>query len=248
MSSKYRNPPIVEALCGYQFIPGQPWDFTIPALFYERVKDQFPEKKAQIQVGFPLEHKAQEAETELSVQISHRMQFLRADKKALVQIGPDLLVINHLKPYPTWDKFRELILKNLQIYQEIAKPKGFKRLGLRYINKIDFPAKSIQLEDYFTFYPFVGEALPQEHGPFYVRIEIPYEQGRDHLLLTFGTTMPEKPDTLSCMLDLDYVMGLPEKVPLAQATEWVEKAHKTIEEVFEACITDKCRNLFEEAK
>ena len=40
-------------------------------------------------------------------------------------------------------------------------------------------------------------------------------------------------------------MVLPEKIVLNQAGEWLEKAHTIIEKTFEACITDKCRKLFE---
>ena len=83
------------------------------------------------------------------------------------------------------------------------------------------------------------------HGAFSVRVEIPYEENHDRILLTFGNTIPEKPETLSYLLDLDYIMVLPEKIALDQSGEWLEKAHATIEKTFEACITDKCRKLFE---
>ncbi len=246
MSKKYTSPPIIEALCEFQFVPSQPWDFTIPGLLYERIKDRFPEKQQQMSFGIGFEPK--EGGLEQKVELSQRIQFLRPDRTALVQVGPDLLTINHLKPYPTWDRFRPLVLENLRIYQEISNPKGFKRIGLRYINKMEIPGKSIELAEYFNFYPFIPSDLPQVHGAFSIRVEVPYEEGRDRLLMTLGSTISEKPDTLSCILDLDYVMATPEKVSLEQATNWVETAHTIVEEAFEACITDKCRNLFEEEK
>lgn len=40
-------------------------------------------------------------------------------------------------------------------------------------------------------------------------------------------------------------MVIPEKITIGQANEWLEQAHEVIEKTFEACITDKCKNLFE---
>lgn len=246
MGRKYSNSPIVEALCEFQFIPTQPWDMTIPGLLYERINNEFPVK--QQQMGFGIGFQPKEGGIEQKVDMFQRMQFFRSDRSALVQVGPDLLTINHLKPYPTWDTFKPMILKNLETYQTVAKPKGFKRIGLRYINKIEFDEHPIELTDYFNYYPFIPTNLPQMHEMFQVRVEIPYEEGRDRLLLTLASVIPEKPNVLSLLLDLDYIMAIPERIPLDQASEWIEKAHTIVENAFEACITDRCRNLFGEEK
>ena len=90
--------------------------------------------------------------------------------------------------------------------------------------------------------------MPQIHDTVQTRVEIPYEDGRDRLLLTLASVIPEKPGILTILLDLDYIMAIPEKVSFDQAPAWIEKAHTIVETAFEACITDKCRNLFGEAK
>ncbi|MEH2362987.1 hypothetical protein [Nostoc sp.] len=38
---QYSNPPIEEAICEFRFAPGQVWNFTIPGLFYEKVRDLY---------------------------------------------------------------------------------------------------------------------------------------------------------------------------------------------------------------
>ncbi|MBI4566163.1 MAG: TIGR04255 family protein [Planctomycetes bacterium] len=45
---KYRNPPVIEALCEIYFAESA-WDDTIPGRFYERVRDRFPSTK-QIEI------------------------------------------------------------------------------------------------------------------------------------------------------------------------------------------------------
>lgn len=251
MSRKYSNPPVVEALCEFQFVPSQPWDITVPGLLYEKIKEEFPEKKQVMGfgVGIQLKEAGMAGMAEQKVELAPpRIQFLRPDKSALVQVGLDLLIINHLKPYPTWEAFKPPIFSNLKIYQAIAKPKGFKRIGLRYINKIEFDKGPIELSDYFSYSPSIPAALPQTHEAFIVRVEIPYEDGRDRLLLTLASIIPEKPDVLTLVLDLDYIMTIPERVSLEQVSDWIENAHSRVENAFEACITDKCRNLFGEVK
>lgn len=248
MGRKYSNPPIEEALCEFQFVPSQPWDITIPGLFYDRIKEEFPEK--QQQMGFGLSFQPKEGGiAEHKIELAPpRMQFFRTNKSALVQVGPNLLTINHLRPYPSWENFKPLILDSLMKYQEITKPKGLKRIGLRYINKIEFNKGPIELSDYFNYYPFIPQKLPQIHSAFNVRIEIPYEGGRDHLLLALASMVPEKPDVLSLLLDIDYIMAKSEGISLNETLDWIENAHTAIENAFEACITDRCRNLFGEVK
>jgi len=247
MAKKYKNPPIIEALCEFQFVPTHPWDLTIPGLMYEKVKNEFPDKQQKIGVGVQfvptekgLEHKMGHSPP--------RIQFHRKDKTALIQVAPDLLAVNQLKPYPTWSKFKPMILQNLHMYKEVANPKGFKRIELRYINKINIRAESVELSEYFDFYPYIPKKLPQSHTNFISRVEIPYLNNRDRMLITIGSALSERPDTLSIVLDIDYIMSISEAMQIDAVEEWLEQAHSAIESSFEHCIKDKSRILFEEVK
>jgi uncharacterized protein (TIGR04255 family) len=44
MSKKYETPPIIEALCHFQYRQNTSWDLTIPGFIYEKVKNTFPQK------------------------------------------------------------------------------------------------------------------------------------------------------------------------------------------------------------
>jgi uncharacterized protein (TIGR04255 family) len=50
------------------------------------------------------------------------------------------------------------------------------------------------------------------------------------------------------MLDIDYFLANPRAVDISDALSWVEEAHGRVEEVFEGCITDRLRAMFEEAR
>ena len=245
MRKRYKNPPVVEALCEFQFIPAGEWDITIPGLIYEKIHEDFPEKKQQIGVGIQLrptekgvEHKIEPAPP--------RVQFFKKDKTALIQVAPHLFVINQLKPYPTWEEFKKLILDNFRIYKEIVNPKGIKRIGLRYINVFEFKEPRIELKDYFKYYPLIPQDLPREHGPFLTRVEFPYNEGSEILILSLGTAIPKQPNAITLVLDVDYAMVKPEHISFDKISEWLDKAHGRVEVAFEACITDKAREIFGE--
>ena len=242
MTRPYTNPPIVEAICEFQFVPSQPWDMTIPGLVYDKIKGEFPQKRQRM--GFDVGFHPQEGFMEQKVEMIQRMQFLRSDESALIQVAPDMISVNHLRPYSSWEEFKPLALKGLATYRGIATPQAFKRIGLRYINRIDFRQPSIELSDYFHYYPSIPQELPQSHGPFDVRVMLSYQE-RDLFSLSLRTVEPQNPDTLSLLLDLDYFMDKPEGIEFDHAPTWLEAAHATVEQAFEACITDRCRALFQ---
>jgi len=244
MGRKYKNPPVVEALCEFRFDPGSPWDLAIPGLVYEKVQGEFP-KRRQAKV-FEASISGGPEGIEQQVKTTDRMQFLRHDEKALIQVGPNLLAVNHLKPYPSWQEFLPLIQQGFDAYFAAANPKSIQRIGLRYINRIEIAGERVELADYFEFRPFVGPRLPQDYGPFVVGIQIPFEDSRDLLRLQLESATVETPGTVAVMLDLDYFLAQPGGVSQDDVFKWTEIAHAHVEEVFEACITDRLRQVFEE--
>ncbi len=242
MNRKYQNPPIVEALCEFQFEPCLPWDLTVPGLVYEKVQNEFPKKRLAKTFAIGVEIGPERVQQQLLT--TDRMQFLQEDEKTLIQIDQNLLVINRLKPYPTWEAFQPQVRTGFEAYRTVADPKGIQRMGLRYINQISLPGPPPKIEDYFEFRPFVGPNLPQAFGAFAVAIQIPYEEARDVLRLQLTRAVVEMSDTLSVTLDLNYEMAQPDRVPLDDVFAWLDTAHRHVEAVFEASITERLRETF----
>ncbi len=246
MGRRYKNPPIIETLCEFQFEPGPPWDLAIPGLVYEEVRDDFPKRRQVRAIETNILTGPESVEQQ--VRTTDRMQFLREDERVLIQVGLNMLAVNHLRPYPTWSEFLPLIRRGFEAYCEAAGPEGIRRIGLRYINRIEIPGQCIELEDYFEFRPFVGPQLPQDFGPFIVGIQVPYEDPGGTLRLQLANASIKTPDTVAVMLDLDYFLVRPGEVPLDHVFEWVDVAHSRVEVAFEACITDRLRQMFEDVR
>lgn len=202
MARKYKKPPIAEAICEFRFQSDLPWDLATYGLLFEKLRDDLPKRKQTSSLEATTPSAGPDGVEQQWVQVD-RLQLLQEDEKAIVQISPNALSINRLRPYTSWEEFLPLVQKSLAAYQEVADPKGFQQITLRYINRMDF-GSSVELEDYFEFYPFVGQGLPQNFGSFIVGIQTALEEGRDVLQMQLSSTTPDEPNTVSMVLDLVY--------------------------------------------
>ena len=244
----YEKPSIVEALCEFRFAPSQPWDWAIPGLFYREVETEFPIRRQfnPLQAGLPAE--AQVAFQNMVTDVE-RIQFLQKDERALMQVGPNLVSVNHLKPYSDWATFKRLISRALEVYREVANPEAISRIGLRYINRLEFPGQqSVNIESYLLAAPTVPENVPQGFTSWAQRVEIPFEQEYGLLVLQSSSAPLEAQRGIAFLLDLDFITLQAEQVKLDSAMEWIEKAHDEVEKTFEACITDETRQLLGEVR
>lgn len=240
MTSQYRNAPLSEAVCEFRFEPGEPWDMAVPGLLYERLRDQFP-KRRQVK-GLDITISQEEASIRQQVTPMERLQFMRDDETALVQVAPHLLAVNQLRPYPGWESYQPMVLQALQEYRAVAQPQGFERIGLRYINRIELKATHVQIEDYLDFYPYVSERFPQPFSNFIVGVHLEYEE-RNMLRLRMRD-VPAEDGNVTLVLDLDYFLNQPRTVTMEEVSEWLGSAHARIEEAFEACLKDPLRERF----
>ena len=241
---RYKNPPIVEALCEFRFTQPSAWDTAAPDRILDRLKQTYPvrgrAKRTQVQVTLG------SGKPDLSTEESEIHQFCSADRTALVQVGEAFLAIHRLSPYTSWHDFGSSIQQALQAYIDAAHPTMARQPHLRYINRMQFEARTIPIEDYFQFYAHLGPDLPQEHGPFIVGVQIAFEQSRDLLKLTMASAKPSKPAAVAVQLDIDYALVASPGLALDQVLNWTEVAHQRLEDVFEGCVTEKLRQQWEE--
>lgn len=242
---KYRKDPIIEVVCEFRFIPRSEWEPGIPDLIHERVKETFPRRDILRIVESAIRSEAEGLEQR--IQIGERVRLLSSDGAVFIQIGPNLLAINHLKPYPTWEKFLPLIQQGFEAYCQVAEPKGIQRIGLRYINRFNFRSSPTNLKTYFRFRPEYPP--PLEKAPFIsfrVGTTALYEGERDQLTVHLISAPPEPPHQLAAILDLDYATRGPGAIALDEVVEWLTRtAHVHIQEAFEACLTEELKQEFE---
>ncbi len=247
MPKRYNNPPIIEALCEFQFDEDVPWDLTLIGLIYDKLKDDFP-KKQQLQLDLALAAATQANQQIGPMPMIPLVRFLDKDEKKLVQIGQNLLTVNQLKPYESWEEFSPFIGKGIEAYHEIARPKGFRHIGMRYINRIEVRRSNIDLENLFRFRPLIPSDLPQDIEAFLIGVNLAYENAKDTLRIQIGTVNPDAPDMIVVILEISYIFAKPEEIALKDVAKALETAHKHVENAFEICLTDELKQTFEEVK
>jgi uncharacterized protein (TIGR04255 family) len=245
MARTYNKPPLIEAVCDFRFSSSQLWDWTIPGLFYEQIRSDFPNKN-QLST---IETTVDVSEGKVVQQTQPKMQFISGDGTAVIHVGPDNLTINQLRPYDGWELFKSRILKYLSIYCETAHPKNLANVTLRYVNRIEFPEAGIELDDYFQILPSVPNPIPQIFQGFLFSVDIPYNVLQTGLRLTFATVLPEGVAKLAYVLDLSMYSNNSAVPSIDMVSDWLERSHKYLEDAFESAFTEKTHcEIFQEVR
>ena len=249
---RYKNPPIEEALCEFRFEPGMGWDPTIPGKLQVELGNEYTGKPRQERlVEVELGSKEGSPPNLRLHEGLEKVQLVKENGKRMVGIGPDILSIHMLHPYQDtsnpqasgWDEFEPRISAALAAYRSISEPTGVRRIGVRYINKIIIPQKSVRIEDYLRCALPDISGLPDRLNNFMSRIDCVYEDGV-HLVLSQGPVNAPL-DHVAFLLDLDVIWESSEPLALDKALERVNDLRVREREAFETVITDKARELFD---
>lgn len=247
MSTKYVNPPLYEAVCEFIFIPTGQWDGTIPGMLYNEVKEKFGNKKLRPDpAGIDLPSLKNPRTKELMV--TRLTQFSNDGDNEMIQVGENLLSVNVKKPYPHWEKYLPTIEDILSKYMEIASPEGFRRITLRYLNKIYVPIEdSSDLSSYFNFSLPLPKGINAEISAFNTLIEMPHNNKRDVLSKRLMSLVSDKEGFRSMLFDLNFIMNKPLGIEFENVNQWLEQAHDHINNLFEISLTDKIKKTFNHA-
>lgn len=171
--------------------------------------------------------------------------FVSQDQKQIFQARLDGFTMSRLAPYESWEPFRDEARRLWDVYRSVAEPTKVTRLAVRYINRLDLPLPVADLKDYLRTVPEVSPELPQNLEGYFMQLRIPQADMKSLLLLNQAIIDPAKPGVASIVLDID-VFRL-EDLPREDTAVWefLERLRIRKNDVFEACITDKARELFE---
>ena len=255
MSRQYPNPPIREVVCEFRYQEDGHWDGAAPGLIYSTLSSEFPRRlpveRSTPSGGPPVAESPnllvpRVQQLELRVGPPETLRFWRAsDESGYFSVDPYRWAVHHFRPYPSWKRFSEIVIKGFHAYQEVLQPTKVQRIGLRYINSIDLGQVSVSLEEFLEFYPFVGDKIPQALSRFHCLAQIDFEDARDTLIVQIGSIPRPQGTNVEINLDLDYFLVQPDSFDLGEVTEWLETAHANVECVFEGCLKDPARKLFQ---
>lgn len=236
MALRYQKPPLVEALCEVRFSSTEQrrWDWAVPGMLYERIRDRFPIRKEHHAIDLPMTGPVPLGPAAQSIE---RLQFVSADERTLVQVGPDLLAVNSLRPHLGWSELRDALLDVLAAYRGIASPAAISMAAVRYINKVEIPLRSgFALARYFTVLPGLPASVPEAVSSFLIYTEVGYADPAASFRFRFGTT--ESTDEIAAfMLDYEHVAVASMAPTFDGLREWLDTGHDRIERAFHGTFT-----------
>ena len=159
---KYLNPPIQEAICEIHFELSEPLTLQKIESLKPMWSTSYPDQKIvqERRVDF---HLSPEGLQTKEGNLGHRLICKSADGKRLVQLSGLFIATNQLSPYPGWEElFRDTILERFEDLRKAIGPSKFKRVGLRYINRIDVPQVPLVWGDWFKL-KLPAPSLPGLH-------------------------------------------------------------------------------------
>ena len=175
-------------------------------------------------------------------------RLISTEQADIMLVFPNGIAAARLAPYPGWEHLRERAHVAWTEWRKNVSYSALKRIGIRYINRIDVPIKRtevLDIETYLTFTPRLPNFSKQPLTGFMVQATKPTELEHWNVSIT-STIMSPPPliDHASMVLDIDVFRT--NKIPGRDADLWpcIDAVRQLKNDIFEACITDQARKLF----
>lgn len=237
---KYKRPPIQEAVCEIHFKLPQPLDKEALAKMQPGWQALYPQQDIVAERHLELRLTVEKMDA-TQKDVGHKLIARSADGKNLAQLGRTFVAVNRVALYLGWEEsFRDTILERFWEVQKVFQFDTVQRIGLRYINRIDFPERPLRWKEWFAL-PLPIPAILEPVGEF----QSHYQSVVDGNLLchiNLGTLPVPTEEITSVILDIDVTM-LGDS-PAGAVAEGLERVHRPHRQLFEAYLLDKTRNLF----
>jgi uncharacterized protein (TIGR04255 family) len=209
--------------------------------FPRRIQTSSPQQVLSITFG----NARSRAEGFSSAEPIQSLRFWRQESDdGMITVTANRISISHYQPYPSWRNFSGIIERAYDAYLSVVRPPTIQRIGLRYINEIQFNAPSVGLSQYFTYYPNLGLDLPPSVWNVQMSVDFAYYDHRDLARLQLQTITGANGTAVAVLLDIDYFLVIPGAVSLTGTRHWLDQAHAEVNSIFEGSITDSTRVMF----
>jgi uncharacterized protein (TIGR04255 family) len=240
----YEKAPITEALIDIRVELSSDLRFEDLHAIGKHVSKDYPQEETRtlgegmIQFGPALQASAQ--------QKPWGLLFRNEAKNQVLQVRLDGFTFSRLEPYETFEKLRDEARRLWDLYRELMRPKRITRVAVRYINQLNIPGTTVEPEDYFNTYPHVSGKLSPElrnFGPYLMTLPMHQDDLKGMLVINEAMTPPKSPDTISIVLDFDLYVENPPIITEQELWSFFDRLRERKNTYFEACITDKTREL-----
>jgi len=237
----YKRPPITEAVIGINF--QTPIDSEILTSVSKKFSSHYPQNQdiSNFDISLEISEATPEPVTQLKKVQGYRLS--NHDMTQLLVLWPNAFFTSQLAPYTGWDDFFARFERDWKIWKRHIGFNTISRIGVRYINRIDVPQeRKIILEDYLNIFPTVPEFLGSINA-YGVQVNTALADIKCNLLLNSGAVPSPIFGTQSFLVDIDISQDAPPQSD-NDIFELLRLIRDRKNSLFEACVTDKARELF----
>ena len=250
MSQRYLRPPIIEAVIELRF-DGELEQRSINDVAHKlrrHYADVVPQANVNVNLNIVLNENSKLGQS-ASAQAESRSNGFRlssTDQAELLILSPLTFAASCVAPYPGWGALFSRFKRDWQTFRDVMGPRKIIRVGLRYINRIDIPHEGEVVEEaeYLTIYPTMPSIFDIMDTYF---VQVSYKVREIGCSVGINTGLVEAPilDHSSLILDID--LSKTENVPQSpeKLYELMDQMREWKNNIFESCITDKSRGLFQ---
>ena len=166
------------------------------------------------------------------------------DELHIYQARLNGFTLSRLARYPGWVVFSSEARRLWEKYKAVADAIEITRVALRYVNRIDMPLPLSSFSDYLRTSPELSPDLPQGLSGYFMQLGLPLPDDDCDAIINETIIESTKPGVVSVVLDIDVFRT--REVPQTDTSLWamLEVLRHAKNRVFEACITDRARELF----
>jgi uncharacterized protein (TIGR04255 family) len=236
----YDKAPVVEALIDIQIDNASLGTLQDVEQLAETLKEDFPARLPlhHLQMGFQVKPGGDPE----FIKDQQALGFRLDRPGRVLQFRTTGFSYSHLPPYSDWSSFSAEAEKFWIMYTDAIKPIRASRIAVRMINRLPLPSSDIRLDSCLNFYPTLPDSLPSDAQSLFMQLQIPMKQVDADAIAIVGLYSSPPSPSPSIMLDIDFIIQRP--IPIG------DEVFRTLgilgdakDSIFEACITDKIREL-----
>jgi uncharacterized protein (TIGR04255 family) len=149
---------------------------------------------------------------------------------------------HRLAPYTAWEEWTPQAFEMWERYAQTMSPRAVARMGVRYVNRLEFPAPT-ELKEYLLTAPDVAPGLPQLVSSYVMQLTLRHQRPDTFVLMRQATVGSDRPDAVALLLDIEAVrtVRMEPRIDLIRAVS--AELHEIEIETFERSITNRTREL-----
>jgi uncharacterized protein (TIGR04255 family) len=194
----------------------------------------------ELQGGFEFENERMTANT---AQRLRGYRLVSLDQKYVVQVRSDGLTLSRLPPYECWQALYEETGRLWELYTGIFIPSAVNSVTVRYINQFSIPLPFQDFKEYLHTFPEIAPEIDTGLNSYLMQLQMFQEDLKSMLTLSQGVLPAQDDENLPILLDINLFC----QIPPAESPDGIwgilGKLRDRKNKIFEACITDKLREL-----